>query len=139
MNQIVLYLSSTDSKEYYPNNNPADFTVKFPEPIQLHGEWTLTLRELKCKRSNNDDDLYIMCDAIQDTFVRNRKEPVLQYIPGKGRGGGGRVIQSFDGTIMPKVTRTTLNTLRIYIRDAQMQSALLRDETTTCALVLQKI
>ena len=37
--------SSTSGKEYYPNNLPYKFSIHLNEPLDIEGEWTISLRE----------------------------------------------------------------------------------------------
>lgn len=46
---MYLYLSSDDSKKYYPNNNPAMFSTKLPKNIRtpLNGNWQIALLDIE--------------------------------------------------------------------------------------------
>lgn len=41
-----IIVSSEDSKNYFPQNNPAHFTSLFSKPIELHGKWIISLKAL---------------------------------------------------------------------------------------------
>ena len=41
-----LYLCSSDSELYYPNNTATDFTVELTETLNLPGEWECSLLEI---------------------------------------------------------------------------------------------
>src|SRR5215470_4738942 len=44
--EFPLIVQSDASKEFYPQNWSNNFTVRFPRPIVLHGEWEMALTEI---------------------------------------------------------------------------------------------
>ena len=135
MEEIYLFLSSNDSLDYYTGNNPASFTVRLPESANLEGNWACALRDFQC-HPQTSSDLYVFCDVIQDSYVRDRKLPILQHIPRQENGGS--VVQNYDTSICFRVTRPNLNSVSIYIKDATMKTPSFKAEPTTCTLHLYK-
>ena len=133
MNQFYLFVSSSDSLEYFPDNKPCDFNVKLPQTLELTGTWTCSLRDIKCV-TTSDKDLYVYSDFLQDSYVNNKKLPLLQYISGEQ----GKVVRNFDGSICPRLARRDLSSIHVYIRDSKMNSAPLTGERTTCTLHFEK-
>ena len=134
MNELYLYLSSVDSLQHFPNNSLSDFTIHLPTEYRFDGTWTCALRAIKCETTISKD-LYVFCDIVEDSYVRDRKMPILQYIPGEK----GIISKDYDSSVCPALTRTSLNTLRVYIRDYKMNEPALIGESTTCTLHLQKV
>ena len=132
MDDFYVFLASNDSIDYYPNNSPTHFSVKLPETIHLSGggQWMCALRQFQCK-TRSPTNLYVLCDAIEDSVALCRKLPLLQRI---SRCKYNRVVQSFDASLCFKVTRYALNTITIYIRDAQLETVSLTEEPTNCTL-----
>ena len=80
--EYFIFLKSSDSLKYYPSNMPHYFTVELPETIYLDGDdvWYCTLRNFTCELSV-PKALYVYCDLVQQSFVLDRKLPIIQYIP----------------------------------------------------------
>ena len=132
MDELYLFLASNGSIDYYPNNSPAHFSVKLPETIHLSGggPWMCALQQFQCK-TRSPTNLYVFCDALEDSFALCRKLPLLQRIP---RQVDNRVVQSFDASLCFKVTRHALNTITVYTRDAQLETLSFAEEPTNCTL-----
>jgi hypothetical protein len=43
---VFLDSSDSKSKEYFPNNTPADFTIRLPERLEFNKQWEVTLRNI---------------------------------------------------------------------------------------------
>ena len=134
MEDLFLFLSSNDSLEYYPDNKPACFSVKLPETMYLNGGggmWMCALRDFQC-RTSVVADLYLFCDMVEDSYVRNRKLPILQHIP---RDFTTRqIVQTYDSSIHFPVTRQEINIITIHIKDEHLEFAPLVDQPSTCTL-----
>ena len=117
MNDIYLFLSSDDSLNLYPQNNAYSFTVQLPEIIQMTNEWTCCLVYFLCNMKDDVSSVYILCDAINDSFVKNTKLPVLQYVHAKT--SNELMFEICNGSeIEIRVNKTSLHTISIHIRDA---------------------
>ena len=133
--EFFLFLSSEDSKAYFPQNNPGQFSVALPDVLYLDGTWTCALRDIQCWPSTSSD-LYVFCDAVEDSYVRDRKLPILQRIPQSDTGS--HVIETYDSTIQFKVSRSVINTLTLYIRDSTMKPVSFKTGATYCTLHFTK-
>ena len=74
---MFIYLSSTDSPEFYPQNEPYEFTVELPENLNLEGNWHCALLSFSQPVS---DDVTIFCDILDYSFIQNTYKPVLHQI-----------------------------------------------------------
>ena len=52
MTQQNIIVSSEDSKNYFPQNNPFHFTSQFSKPIELSGKWIISLKALSFELDN---------------------------------------------------------------------------------------
>lgn len=86
-----IYLTSADSKEYYPGNTPSDFTVRFKNPIPLPGHWVCTLLDATTPKGWRKESL-ICANVCDVSFTPHGNLPILrrgfdrailnlQYIP----------------------------------------------------------
>ena len=80
--QFYVYISSADSTDYFPDNEPSKFTVKLPETLRLRGKWQLALCEIQYpsiqKKKKKPEQLLILCDLCQDSIVGEKRLPVLR-------------------------------------------------------------
>lgn len=78
-----VYLSSNDSMHSFPENNPADYTVRLPERLFLErGNWWCGLSQLRLPDTKIDYPVYLCSDLCGDSVVGEFKVPVLQRIHG---------------------------------------------------------
>ena len=82
MRCYYLFLSSLPN-EYYKNNNFFDFTVVFPQNIDLTGsDWEIGLCEISFSEAiENCPNMYMCTDIITGSFVNGKTLPVLRYLP----------------------------------------------------------
>ena len=131
MGGFYLFLASDDSdSDFYPLNTPGHFSIKLPETMYMDGSWMCALRGLQCKTAS-PTDLLVFCDAIVDSYVRERKLPVLQRIPSTLDSS---VVRSFDSSVCFRVTRHTLNVITVYITDGDLKETSFTGEPTYCML-----
>ena len=123
-----LYLSSEDSKDVYPKNEPWDFTVDLPQTIQLGGKWELALLDLK-----HDEwlaNIFVLCDWCGQSTVRCKRLPVLRMVSQFG-------LESkiyYVPVIQPYLAR-----IHITIKGHELEDiSSFATETTTCTLHLRK-
>ena len=135
MMEFFMFLSSKDSKSYFPNNNPGDFSVVLPDTLYLDGTWTCALRDIQCWPAT-PTDMYLFCDAVEDSYVKDGKLPILQRIPQTNTGS--QVIETYDSMTQFKVSRSVINTLTLYIRDSSMKPVSFQTEATCCTLHFKK-
>ena len=134
-NEYFIFLKSTDSLNYYPFNAPQSFTVQLPETINLGDNvWFCTLRSLTCELTA-PKALYVYCDLVEQSYVLDRKLPIIQYIP---KYKEGRVIESYDSSVRFKVTRSAVASITVYVKDDQFQNPSFTNEPLTCTLHLVK-
>ena len=76
-----LYLDSSDdvSLNYFPNNNPFDFTIKLPERLEFGKHWEITLKSLFM----GNDFFNVFADSCKVTLVKWRTNG--QYLDLSGR------------------------------------------------------
>lgn len=77
-----MYVSSTDSKESYPNNHVHDFRVKLQSTISPSGCWQIACLSLHISkgREYSGNPIYILCDKVVSSYVGETKLPVLRRI-----------------------------------------------------------
>ena len=63
----TIVLTSKDSIEFFPSNNPSQFTSIFGTLIELNYEWVVSLREMVIKTQNSLD---LNIPVILDIYCR---------------------------------------------------------------------
>ena len=79
MNQICIYTTSEDSKEFHPNNSSSDFTVELPETLHLKGDWVIALTEIYTLEEISVPIL-ILCDICEQSIHEGKLKPILKLI-----------------------------------------------------------
>lgn len=64
-NAVHMYLSNTDSVDYFPDNKGSYFRVKLSESLQLHGEWEAALTSLTVSISETDVTSVLAGQVVQ--------------------------------------------------------------------------
>ena len=78
---IFLDSSDSKSKEYFPNNTSADFTIRLPERLQFNKQWEVTLRNIFL---GNDmfniyrDSCWLKVNMVKTVGFVNLSEPLNQ-------------------------------------------------------------
>ena len=73
---MLLFVSSEDTKAYYPDNKVYDFTVELPQ--SLTGSY-LALQHVyfKVKESTPEEYYYVQCDQVQESVIAGKEAKVL--------------------------------------------------------------
>ena len=82
MKKLYIYLDSS-SKSDTNKNNFLDLTVNLPFNLDLSEcKWQIGLSEIFfSKKGGNWPNMYICCDGISRSFVKDKTLPVLRFIP----------------------------------------------------------
>lgn len=79
--EIYLYLSSNDSKKYFPNNKSYEFTVQLPRVLNLDETWSVALTEVNILNyTNNFKELNIYSNIVQHRIVGCQELQLLARI-----------------------------------------------------------
>ena len=123
-----LYLNSDDSKQYYPNNTPFDFTVKLSDPLELPGKWKLALSEIHF--SNRDVEWYVYCELCESNNVMDYNLPILRRVHNPS---------IFENLYFLPINSTYVDTLRIYIRNRNHAIPSVDIQRLNCTLILENV
>ena len=124
-----LFLSSKDSLDNYPNNTTSDFTIELKDKLTLDGTWECALREIKFAEEDLNEDCYIFTDICVDSYVLNNHLPVLRQISNS---------EKFVNPYYFQVNRKEIFSLRLYIRNQNLQLPSTLPESVHCVLSLRK-
>ena len=122
----VLYVSSTDSMEYHPTNTSWDFTIELPKT--LFGSWKCALADISY--SDYSGAVYVLADICKQSYVKDTTLPVLRRVSNSGE------IKNLNYIT---VTRRNIQRVRIFIRDANLNTLPPTSETVYCTLLLKPI
>ena len=81
-----LVVDSDDSKnlEYYPENQPWKFKVRFDAPLNLCGFWTVALTDVFIRDSSKStyvNNLYVHCNVAGESILNGeRRESLLRVL-----------------------------------------------------------
>ena len=121
-----LYLSSNDSLDYYPTNNPFDFTVNLP--YSLSGQFVVALAEVHY--TSHEEELFIFCDLCEDSYIKDNSLPILRTVSNIGE---------FSNLYFHTVTRKSIQRIRIYITNKNLDKPSYDIGPVRCLLILKEI
>ena len=129
-----LYLSSSDSELYYPNNTATDFTVELTETLNLPGEWECSLLEIFFTK-RIAGDIVVFSDLCANSNISNTKLPVLRFL----QNGTYKSNSSFLNLISLPITQREIQRIKIYIRTVSGDLPTFIDKPVRCTLLLKRI
>lgn len=80
---MFLYVSPSDSEEYYPGNSFSDFTVELPKSVNTEN-FQLALTHIYFKGELGDYWFIVLCDAVHSSVIKGGEDCVLGTFLGKG-------------------------------------------------------
>jgi hypothetical protein len=82
MEQFYVFANSEDSLNIFNDNVGGRFRVYFPNPYVLDGTWECALLEVTFvpMLTTPTRRIYVCCDFVDNTFVRDSYIPVLQSL-----------------------------------------------------------
>lgn len=119
-----LYLSSLESK----------FTINFPKAYDLHeGQWYVGLTDFSCKLSDkNTRNIFIYTDICIQSYCLGELRNCLRRIGVNQKGT--EVNCSFDRIHYFPVSRSTFNSINLYISDENSEVVSLASYPLECTL-----
>lgn len=123
-----VYLSSDNSKEFYPGNSPYNFTVKLSDPLELEGRWKVALSAVYF--TDATVEWYIYSSLCESSNVLDRYLPLLRQAT--------KPVE-FTNLHFIHVNRPYIDAINIYIRDRSHSIPSETVERITCTLVFKKI
>ena len=135
MTDFYLYLSSRDSLDVRKNNNPSDFWIQFPKTYALKGQRMCALKQisLTCNFKPQAQRLYLCCDIVEESYVRNTTLPILGNIEIPNRYKKFKCETFEEGIYLP-VNVTNLSNVRLYLLDADLHPVQFESEDLHCIL-----
>lgn len=127
-----LYISSSDSKTIYPNNNASEFRVELPTCLMLRGDWEIALIEFKFSHSKTND-YALLFDGCECSYINDSFRPVLRFIE------SGTLQRIYDNPIYLRVTRDMIERLHILLLPCDDLHSTLNTESLRCTLHLRKV
>ena len=139
MESFYLYLSSQDCLDIRKNNNPSEFMIQLPKSYALDGHWSCAVTEiaLTCNFRPRSKRLYLCGDLVEETCVRGTFIPVLRSIEIETKYRKQKYKEFIHRVYLP-VTVTNLNSLRLYLKDENLNPVLFDINDLHCVLHLKK-
>lgn len=139
MKEHYLYLHCQDSITLYPKNTPSECWIQLPKHYNLDGEWECALVDfsLDCDFSPRSLRLYLCCDFIEDSYVREQFHPVLRNIEVNARYSKLKTELYWKPVYIP-VNEKQLHTIRLYLLDANLNPVVFNSKDFHCVLHLKQ-
>ena len=136
MEDHYFFLSSVSTLSH-KTNHFFDFTVEFPQTINLSSElWQLGLSQISFSKreSSISPNMYVCCDIISPSFCDNNTSQILRFIPIQK----GKTNINFGNIFYHDVVPNYIIKIRIYIRPLDEIKKSFKVETLYCTLHLRQ-
>ncbi|OOY54058.1 hypothetical protein BOW00_12350, partial [Solemya velum gill symbiont] len=130
---MPIFVLTSDSLSRYPENQPHDFRVYLPKPLELHGNWTVSLNEFSVDSGKLKNELYVYCNLCDDSCVVDRKIPLLRRVSMKRPTN-----QIFALPYRIPIRLTHVSEIHVYIKDRNHAPASFLTGTVTLTLTVEK-
>ena len=127
---IHLFLHSKDSLDNHPNNFAFDFTIDLQDILYLEGYWECALREIKLSNNQISGDYYLFTDICVDSYLLNNYLPVIRQFS---------TSQIFQNSYFFKVNRKEISTIRLYIKNQNLETPSIELDSVSCVLSFRKL
>ena len=130
-----MFFNSSSNKDY-KQNKFFDFTINLPYNINLsENKWEIGLVEISfISMYKIFPDMYICCDIITPSFLCDKNERILRYIP----KSNGKYQERFENISYFEVEKSSLDKIRIYINTPHNKLPSLEDSTLYCTVHLRE-
>ena len=130
MSQYCVF-RSTDSREYFPENQSYSFKVLMTTSLNKRGNSKIALVEVCSDTDLNEHELYLYCNICSESILGGSKNALLRWIP----SGHGRSIE-FQTLIYVPIIIRDVKVIQFEIRDKYNKPALfLTDQITVSVLI----
>ena len=114
---FFLFISSSDSSSFHPENKIYNFIVELPERINLLGKWQVALCDFHLSEGTSEM-LYIFSDLWDYSYVRDSVQPILQIIYPHGSEKKNYMFPRF---FYIPITNNNFTRLNFYIKDKTLR------------------
>ena len=137
MTEFYPYLNCAESIDIRKNN--ANFLFQFPKDYILEGRWLCALVEssLTCNFIPRSKRLYLNCDITEDTFVRNKLQPVLTNIEIETRYKKFKFTECLHRRYRPVCVKR-FNSIRLSFKSKDLKPIDLNSNDFHCVLYFKK-
>jgi hypothetical protein len=133
---MYVFLPSTASARYHPDNERGDFTVELARPIRLDSKWECAVTELIYDGRPYDNGIITIQSSLCDeSHVDGGMDLVLRRIPSQNKP---RVFAKFVVPYYIPVGPHTLTNIRVYIKGEDGIPSSVAGQPTWCTLHLRK-
>ncbi len=136
MKEFHLFASSRDSADIRKNNDPSDFWIQLPKSYDLsQGYWTCSLKEISLSLdfSPKSSRLYLCCDLLEDSYVRDSLLPILRNVEVGSRYKKYKLIE-YARPVYVKTKSTSFQSIRLYLRDDNLNPVTFTSNDLHCVL-----
>lgn len=135
-------LSSDACKEYYPSNEPREFTVKLPNSLSLDSTgWVCGLCEIEfAPLPKTPKMLYLLMDLCQESIVNNLTLPLLRslYI-GSYRIINRPLLLTYNPIFYIPVKQQRVDQIHIYIKSPDDELVSFGEKPLRCTLHFKRV
>ena len=132
-----MVLKSSDSPLFHPNNQPYNFRVHLPKPLNLNGVWTVSLLEFSLDPGQTKQqglpEVFLCSNICEDTIVGDKELPLIRRVYLEKEN----IIYQCPYEVPIKLGQ--FQDIHMYIRDAKGSPASFLIGEVTVTLLLRKL
>ena len=139
MTDFYLFLSSQDSLDMRKNNSSSDFSIQLPKTYSIEGQWLCALKQISitCDFKPKARRLYLCSDIAEESYVRNTLVPIVRNIEIYNKSKK-YLTENFEEGIYLPVNVNHLTSVRVYLRDSDLQPVQFDSNDLHCLLHFKK-
>ena len=139
MTDFYLFLGSQDSLDVIKNINTSNFWIQLPKTYSLEGQWLCALKQVSftCDFKPKTRRLYLCSDTVEESYVRNTLVPVVRNIE-IYKKSKKYLTENFEDDTYLSENVTYLTSVRVYLRDSDLEPVQFDSNDLHCVLHFQK-
>ena len=139
MTDFYLFRSSQDSLDVRKNNSSSDFLIQLPKTYSIEGQRLCALKQISftCDLKPKTRILYLCLDIVEESYVKNTLVPIVRNIEIYNKSKK-YLTENFEEGIYLPVNVTHLTSLRVYLRDSDLQPVQFDSNDLHCLLHFKK-
>lgn len=137
MDNFYVHLYCWDSITTHVDNHAGQFVIDLPKTFLFDGHWECAITEINFKSDfeRPTGRIYVCCDLIEQSYVRNTTLGVLRSVPIQDDEQTDLV---FNPLFYMKILRQDMNRIQIFIRDEELNPCRFKSGGLYCTLHFRK-
>ena len=136
MKEFYVNVSNRDSLTYFPNNKGDNFKVHLRDPLDLPGDWSVSLCAFQYRKSESmkGTNVWIQSNLCRESIVGDISIPLLRRIPVQRVRNNVIVNEEFTQEHFIPIVHKNINYIHIWMYGDDYKKLQLGDTLVICTL-----